>query len=56
MADGGFLVKMNDKEFCRCYSITLDYDEWQYTVNDSKPQPIPDGTETISVEVEESYG
>ena len=52
MADGGFVVKINGKELCRCYAIAFDYDEWKYTVNDTKTEPLPEGTERISVEVE----
>ena len=52
MPDGGFLVKINGKEVCRCYAIAFDYDEWQYTVNNKKPKALPKNTESISVEVE----
>ena len=52
MADGGFLVKMNGKELCRCYAIALDYDDWKYTVNGTETKALPEGTESISVEVE----
>lgn len=52
MADGGFVVKINGKELCRCYAIALDYDEWKYTVNDTAVKPLPEDTESISVEVE----
>lgn len=53
MADGGFLVKINEKELCRCSAIAFDYDEWKYTVNDIKTVPLPEGAESISIEVED---
>ena len=52
MPGGGFLVKINGKEICRCYTIAFDYDERQYTVNNKEPQALPEGTESISIEVE----
>ena len=52
MADGGFLVKFNGKEFCRCFSIAFDYDEWQFMVNGTDVHPLPITTKSISVEVE----
>lgn len=52
MADGGFVVKINGKELCRCYSVAFDYDEWNYKVNNEESQALPDGTESISIEVE----
>lgn len=52
MADGGFLVKINGKELCRCYAIAFDYDEWFYTVNGTKKRKLPPKTEKITVEVE----
>lgn len=52
MPNGGFLVKINGKELCRCYAIAFDYDEWQYKVNNEKPRALPKNTESISVEVE----
>ena len=52
MADGGFVVKINGKELCRCYSIAFDHDEWQYTVNGKETKPLPENTESISIEIE----
>jgi hypothetical protein len=52
MAEGGFVVKINGKELCRCYAIAFDYDEWEYTVNDTSTKPLPKGTESISIDVE----
>ena len=52
MAEGGFLVKINGKELCRCYAVAFDYDEWQYTVNDKEAHALPEGAENISIEIE----
>lgn len=52
MAEGGFLVKINGKELCRCYAIAFDYDEWKYTINETEVKPLPDNTKSISIEVE----
>lgn len=52
MADGGFVVKINGKELCRCYAIAFDYDEWKYTVNGTETKDLPEGAEKISVEIE----
>ena len=52
MADGGFVVKINGKELHRCYAIAFDYDERQYTVNDKETLPLPEGTESISIEID----
>lgn len=52
MADGGFVVKIDGKELCRCYAIAFDYDEWKYTVNDTETKDLPEGAKKITVEVE----
>jgi hypothetical protein len=52
MPDGGFLVKINGKELCRCYAVAFDYDEWEYKVNETEVKPLPDDTKSIAVEVE----
>jgi len=52
MADGGFLVKFDGKEIERCYAVTFDYDDWQYTLNDKEKKPLPVGIKTITIEVE----
>ncbi|MDP3763705.1 MAG: hypothetical protein Q8Q92_03595 [bacterium] len=52
MADGGFVVKINEKEISRCYAVSFDYDEWKYVVNNKETQALPENTESISVEVE----
>ena len=53
MADGGFLVKFDGKVALRCYSISFDYDEWQYTVNNDKPKELP-SVKKISIEIEKA--
>ena len=52
MAEGGFLVKFNGKKVARCYAVAFDYDEWQYTVNNTKKRKLPAGVKVITVEVE----
>lgn len=49
MAEDGFLVKINGKKLCRCYAIAFDYDEWKYTVNETKTKLLP---KNISIEIE----
>ena len=53
MADGGFLVKFNGKEVTRCFSVSFDYDDWQYIINDTEKHDFPKGLKTITVEFEE---
>jgi len=53
MADGGFLVKFDGKEIERCYAVAFDYDEWQYTVNNTEKKELPAGVEKITIEVEQ---
>ena len=52
MAEGGFLVKFDEKEAIRCYSVAFDYDEWQYVVNDTEKHELPTGVESITIKVE----
>lgn len=52
MPDGGFVLKINDKEISRCYAISLDYDEWQYTINNKKAKQLPKEAKSITIEVE----
>jgi hypothetical protein len=52
MPDGGFLVKIDGKEICRCYAIAFDYDDWKYTVNDTEAHEMPDLAKSISIEIE----
>ena len=53
MADGGFLVKFDGKDAVRCYSVAFDYDEWQYTINETEKKELPAGVESITIEVEQ---
>jgi len=53
MADGGFLVKFNGKEVVRCYTVSFDYDEWQYVINDTEKHELPAGVESIIIEIEQ---
>ena len=50
MPDGGFLVKFDGKKTLRCYAIAFDYDKGQYTINDTKPKPLPP-VKKISIEI-----
>jgi hypothetical protein len=52
MAEGGFLVKFNGKEVARCFAVAFDYDEWQYTINNTEKKEFPADIKTITVEVE----
>jgi hypothetical protein len=52
MAEGGFLVKFDGKEVTRCYAVAFDYDEWQYTINNTEKKELPP-VRNISIEVEE---
>lgn len=52
MADGGFLIKFDGKEVERCYKIAFSYDEWTYTTNFDKPNPLPDKLKSIEVMIE----
>ena len=53
MAEGGFLVKFDNKKTLRCYSIAFDYDEWAYTMNNTKKQKLPPQLKKINIEMEE---
>lgn len=54
--EGGFVVRFEGaKEKTKpktCYAVTLDYDEWSYTLNNEPAQGIPLGTKRIIIEVE----
>lgn len=52
MADGGFLVKFDGKNGERCYAVSFDYDDWQYTINETEKKELPSGVKKISIEVE----
>lgn len=51
MAKGGFVVKFDGKEAVRCFAVAFDYDEWQYTVNETEKRELP-SVKKISIEVE----
>jgi len=53
MAEGGFLVKFDGKEAVRCFTVAFDYDDWQYTINETEKKELPAGVKTISVEIEQ---
>jgi len=53
MAEGGFVVKMNGKAVARCYSVTFDYDEWKYIINETQEHELPAGVKTITIDVEQ---
>lgn len=53
MAEGGFLVKFDGKKIERCYAISFDYDDWQYTINETDKKKLPSGMKKISIEVKE---
>ncbi len=52
MVEGGFLVKFDGKEVTRCYAVAFDYDDWQYTINETKKKELPSGIKSITVEIE----
>jgi len=54
MAEGGFLVKFDGKEVERCFAVSFDYDDWQYTINNKEKKELPAGVENITVLVERS--
>ena len=51
MEEGGFLLKFNDKEITRCYAVSLDYDNWKYTVNNTDTKELPGDVKSVSVVV-----
>lgn len=55
MPEGGFLVKINGKNYERCYKISLDFDEWQVVINETDVRPLPRGFKKAEViaEIEE---
>ena len=50
--EGGFLLKFNGKDVKYCYKVSVDYDNWEYSVNADPPQEIPGEVKTITIEVE----
>lgn len=51
MPDGGFVVKFDGKEVTRCFAIALDYDDWQYTINNTEKRELP-RVKKITIEIE----
>ncbi len=52
MADGGFLIKFDGKEVTRCFAVAFDYDERQFTINDTEKRELPSDLKVITIEVE----
>lgn len=52
MPEGGFVVKFDGKQAVSCYAVAFDYDEWQYTVNETDKKELPP-VKKISIEVEQ---
>jgi len=50
--EGGFLLRFNDKEITRCYAVSLDYDNWKYTVNNTDTGDLPADVRSVTVVVE----
>ncbi|MBU4419013.1 MAG: hypothetical protein KJ594_03950 [Candidatus Omnitrophica bacterium] len=46
-------MKFDGKEVARCYAVAFDYDDWQYTVNETEKKELPAGVKKISIEIEE---
>ena len=46
------LLKLNDKEITRCHAVSLDYDYWKYTVNNTDTKDLPPDVERVTVVVE----
>ncbi len=53
MAEGGFLVKFDEKTAQRCYAVEFDYDEWSYAINNGEKKELLKGIRKISIEIEE---
>ena len=54
MADGGFLVKLDDKEVVRCYAVSFDYDKREYTVNGKEKKELPAEVTAITIDIEKA--
>jgi len=46
---GGFLIKFDGKEVERCYSVSFDYDDWQYVVNGTEKKELPADVKAITI-------
>lgn len=52
MSKGGWIVKFNNVEVVRCYAISFDYDNWEYTVNNKETKKFPaTGISSIKIEI-----
>ena len=49
------MLKSDGKETTCCFTVAFDYDEWQYTINNTENKELPPGVKTITVEVEHGY-
>ena len=56
MAEGGFLVKFDEKEPQRAYAVKFDYDEWSYAINSEEKEEMPKGVQRITIEIERGAG
>ena len=52
MAEGGFVIKFDGKKAKRCYAVSFDYDEWQYTINNKTPRKLPPKLKIITIKAE----
>lgn len=52
MGEGGFLVKFDGKEVTRCFAVSFDYDDRQYTINEKDKKELP-FVKKITIEVED---
>lgn len=53
MAEGGFVVKFDGKKMVRCYAVAFDYDDWQYTINETEKHDLPARIKSITIQVEQ---
>lgn len=53
MAEGGFVVKFDGQEVCRCFVVAFDYDDWQYTINETEKKELP-AVKNITIEIKDN--
>lgn len=53
MSDGGFSVIFDGKKVARCYEVSFDYDNWEYTINGQTKKKLPLKVRKIVVDIEE---
>lgn len=46
------LVKFDGKEVARCFAVAFDYDELQYTINETEKKELP-RVKKITIDVED---